>query len=238
MNDLNLKIQFLERQNEILVRAMHKQSTWLSRLVILFILTVVVLAGGAMAVLPNQDFDTITAKVVKILDADGRTRIVLNAPDKTVPDTAPKVGVTLYDETGYPTTGVLQFSTSCGFWASRYGTDRTFALLMSNQSSCGLDITAGGGNYFPVSAYAVANRCGLNVRDPSSANSVGEISFQNGTPAFGLYDQQGSKKVLFTLDNAGKPITRIQESPLPAPQEVGPPPKLARIVNNNFDYRP
>ncbi len=239
MSNSDQKSRSIATENAELKTLVLKQSRLLRVHFCMLTLLVVCAAGGAATMLTSQNFDKVTAKRIEILDADNRVRIVLEAPDKTAGDANPKVGITLLDEFGYPTTGVLQFKESCGFWASRFGTDKSFALLMSNKESGGMHIANGGGGNFPINAVADARSASFDVRDPKTATSISEIKSENGSPSFSLFDTKRQKKVLFTLDKSENPVVRIQDEAIKelfaGPIRSNP---KASVKSNQFFYEP
>jgi len=152
----------------------------------------------------NQQFDTVSAHTLRVVDEQGRPRFVIGAPlpnpmvqGKELPRSSPVVGIQFLDKEGNETGGLaiidrVQGAALCFDYNG--GEAMCFTKARDWKGITLLDPPAPGGQ--------------LGV----AGNSRVELSLDKGTPRLALSDKHGRDRLVLTIDNKGNAVIQTLDA--------------------------
>lgn len=152
----------------------------------------------------NQQFDTVSAHTLRIVDEQGHPRFVIGAPlpnpvvqGKELPRSSPVVGIQFLDKDGNETGGLaiidrMQGAALCFDYSG--GEAMCFTKARDYKGITLLDPPVPGGQ--------------LGV----AGNSRVELSLDKGTPRLALSDKNGKDRLVLTIDNKSNPVIQTLDA--------------------------
>jgi hypothetical protein len=102
-----------------------------------------------------------------------------------------------------------------GFWADRFGTDKSFITLMSYggtfPESASLSMSDGGGGNVPLNLGVAGQDVYFSGRSPRDGSLRFSLETTKGVSAFKLFDKNADPKFLLTFDDRAAPVLRVQD---------------------------
>jgi hypothetical protein len=152
----------------------------------------------------SQQFETVSARTLRIVDEQGHARFVIGAPlpnpvvqGKELPRSSPVVGIQFLDPNGNETGGLaiidrVQGAALCFDYSG--GEAMCFTKARDYKGITLLDPPAPGGQ--------------LGV----AGNSRAELSLDKGMPRLALSDKNGKDRLVLTIDNKDNPVIQTLDA--------------------------